>query len=471
MRKLISAGLLCALLLCGCHSQQQADGSGEYQFRGKDTPELTLEQDEQEQYGEVYDADVLEASEDYGMLLPYHQTVVQTDGSTVERWALSDREGNLITAACYDSAQLEKQAKKPIYVLTAGEGKSAQTTCAALDGSWVIGPFYGSAEVTEDALITREYTKDGTFSGSGVYDATGEQLLHTENEILFCQDETILCRESKNTFVWLKLDGTPITSFTAKEAEAPENGFILAKGSGGYGIVDENGAWAVPPVYQKLTGRCGVYVVAQDESGKYGILRTDGKVIKEFEYDRIQLCGDSDPLYQLWKEDACTVINAENGKRYALPSGVTTEEIFALRETGHAVKMADRTIVFDDIASFEMEDVSELYEVGEKTVIAHADNGFYLIDMENSGKSDLFPYRYCEPQLTDAHAAGTFTISDPETGRQGIMNESGKLILEPVYSEVNVITDGYYQVRTAQFTGVVDKNGDWIVKLRRTEAD
>ena len=62
-------------------------------------------------------------------------------------------------------------------------------------------------------------------------------------------------------------------------------------------------------------------------------------------------------------------------------------------------------------------------------------------------------------------------MRDPETGRQGIMADSGKFVLQPIYHEINVITDGYYQVRTAQFTGVVDKNGEWIVKLRNAAAD
>ena len=473
MRKLVSAGLLCAALLCGCGAQKQSDGSAEYQLTINSMPEMAQTETEQYTRSAAAYQDTLRASEEYGMLLPYKQLIVQADGSTVERYALADQNGAIVTDAVYDSVSVETAGKYELYVLTQKQGSQAQTTCAALDGSWVIGPFYGSAEMTESGIITREYTNKGSWRGSHLFDANGETVVKTEDEILFCQDGTMLCRKAgkEEEYVWQKLDGTLLTSFRAEEVGAPEDGYVIARDESGFGVLDESGEWVIAPVYQSLEGRFGSYLIAQNADGKYGILRIDGKTIQEFEYTKIQLCDNTAPLYQLWTEDKSIVVNAANGKRYAIPSGITTQEIVGLQQTGHAVQTEDMAIVFDDIASFELKNVSALHEIGRKTVVAQAEDALYLVHLDSSAKSEAIPYVYCEPEITDALQSNTFTVRDPETGRQGIMADSGKFVLQPIYHEINVITDGYYQVRTAQFTGVVDKNGEWIVKLRNAAAD
>lgn len=469
MKKLVSAGILCAALLCGCGAQQQADGSAEYQLKISSLPQAAQIQTEQYTREAAAYQGTLRASEHYEMLLPYRQMIVQKDGSAAARYALADKNGEIVTDAVYDDVDVKYAGKNSVYILKQGK----KFTCAAMDGSWVIGPFYGSIEVTENGIVTQERTKQGGWKYSHLFGFDGEPVFKTQDEILFCRDETLLCRMNgkKNRYLWCKTDGTPITEFEAQEVGAPEDGYVIAKGTNGYGVLDQDGVWAVEPIYQSLSGRCGRYLAAQKE-GAFGILEIGAeKPVKEFEYTKIQLCDSTNPLYQLWSDEESIVVNAANGKRYAVPSEITSEEIVGLRQSGHTVQTDKGTVVFDDIVSFEIKGASSLYEIGKNTVAVQSDHELRLIRLGDSYKSEALPYVYCEPEITEALKNGDFTVMDPKTGRQGILSASGKLVLEPVYHEANVIADGYYQVQTAQFTGVVDKSGKWIVKLRSAAAD
>lgn len=470
MKKIIPAGLICAVLLCGCSAQNHVEESAEYQLQIEELPKM--QQIETELYLRNTSAyqGILRASREYEMLLPYCQSVTQADGSTVERYALADQSGTVVTDAIYDSVSLETIGNHEIYVLTTERKGQNQVTCAPLDGSWVIGPFYGSAEVTEEGIITREYTEDGTWRGSHLFDRAGKNKLNTRNEILDCQDGTILCREdgAQDQYVWLTLDGTELAAFQAKYVGMMGDGFVLIQTDEGYGVLDEDGEWAIQPVYQSLGEQFGDYIAAQDANGTYGILNLDGDIVQEFIYTKIRLCDNTVPLYQLWTEEESMVVNVANNKRYAVPSGITTEEIIGLHQPGHAVQTGDAMIVFDDLVSFEVEGGSALYEVGEKTIVVQGETELYLINLEAGTKSKAISYVYCEPGITDSLQSNTFVVCDPRTGRQGVLSESGKIVLQPIYQQVNVITDGYYQVKTAQFTGVIDRNGEWVIRLRNT---
>lgn len=473
----VSAVLCCVVAAQASRPVPDANGSGEA------VQQLTLqpaaEEVTYEQPQEITSAaaagvsDVLKPSAEYGAIVPYPAAIVgwKADGTAVYRYAVADAQGEQLTSAGYTAAKRVLCGKQTVWMLTgtAADG-SAQTTCAAADGSWVLGPFSESITVMEDA-ICRQMPDSTTviYSGSGTLRGT------VKGAVSSCTDGVLVSYAvSTEGTVWYLYDADDLTELSevkANQIGAFSGGYATIQVSEGqWGAVDTSG---IITLYNRVTWAdemCNGYALAQDENGKYGVVSASGETSIEFSYIKGKRCSEKEALYQLWtSETECVVMNTSwKNKKMALPKDLDGQELKALPDNYFSYTNEDGcSVIFDDLKSVSLEGEAAFYPQDDMLICATQD-GYQIFDPDpdNETASELYPYTYLAPTEDAAEQDTDFSIVDPETGLQGIANTDGKLVLQPVYDSISSTGSGYYIAVQDGWSGVVDKNGTWLVHVR-----
>lgn len=418
--------------------------------------------------------DTLVPASDYGQLLPYAAQIAgwEQDGTPVYRYAFADSAGELVTNPVYTSVERMSCQKQLIWLMTRETEDGTRVSCAAHDGSWILGPFDGSIVVNESCI----FVKRADSSVTTVYGSDGKIIGQVRGTVSSCTDGVIVSREdTENGTVW-HLSDAETTDSLAMLAAAQVGAF-----SGGaatvqltetaWGFVDERGE--VTPVDAVwLDECCDGYALAQDAAGQYGVLSASGGEAAPFAYSSGTHCGDELPLYQLWEsEEDCIVLSAATGQKLMLPKDLNGGRVTALPESYFAYVDEDgNAVVFDDLERFSFEGEASFYRQGGEWMIVCLEDGYQIFDLDEAEAGKLQPYAYTAPQQQAAYADTVFTVTDPETGLQGIGNTRGRIVLAPQYDSIFSVDGSYFAAVSGCWSGIVDANGEWIVRTLLTGA-
>lgn len=411
--------------------------------------------------------DSLTPASDYGQILPYAASIIgwKQDGTPVYRYALADSAGELVTNAVYSSVERNVCEDQLIWVLTEQTEEGTRVSCAAHDGSWLLGPFEGNITVNESCILVQRTGGSVTT----VYSSDGKIVGQVNGEVSSCSDGIVVSRDSTNPNIWYISDVDSAETRATLEATkvgAFSNGTATVQlTETEWGFVDEDGN--ITPVDAVwMDESCSGYALAKDAEGKFGVLSSSGKTAAEFVYLNGVQCGEELPLYQLWEtEDTCIVLSAATGQKLMLPKDLHAQPLTALPESYFAYTNADgNTVVFDDLESFDLEGKASFYQQDDRWVIAVLEDGYQIFDLKESKMGKLCPYVYTVPQEQAAYQDSAFTITDPVTGLQGIGNVKGRIVLEPKYDSIVSADGSYFMAVSGCWSGIVDSNGDWIVR-------
>lgn len=418
--------------------------------------------------------DTLSAAADYGTIFPYAARIVgwKADGTPVYRYAMADSGGELITNAVYTAVTRQTCDNSFVWLLTAqAEDGTTRVSCAAKDGSWVLGPFDGTITV-EDNRIFVQRTENSTVST--VYNGDGKIMGQIMGTLSSYSDGVIVSSETRETgTVWFFNDAEKIvqTGFlTAEHVGAFSEGMATVQLSDTeWGFVNTS-AEVTPTQAVWLDDTCGGYALAQDAADAYGVLEVTGETAISFTYENGTHCSRELPIYQLWTQaDTCEVLNAATSQKLALPKDLDGQQLVALPKTYFAYTNAEgNTVVFDDLVSLELEPDAMFYEQGDDVLLSVSDTGYQIIDMSEDDCGKLHSFHYVAPREPAAAQDTVFTVENPETGRQGIGNVRGRTVLPAEYDSIYSVDGSYFAAIQGCWSGIVDSHGDWIVRTMLT---
>lgn len=418
--------------------------------------------------------DTLVPSSDYGEVMPYPAEVTgwKADGTPVYRYALADSSGELITEAVYTSVLRKQCGSSLVWLMTSeAEDGSARVSCAAQNGSWILGPFDGSITVEDDRIFVQRATDSAVTT---VYNSSGKiegQIAGTMQS--YSGDIIVSSAKKDGATVWYlnqwdtltevaSLDAVYVGAFSDESATVQltetEWGFVDEKGT----VTKTEAAW--------LDECYDGYALAKSADGKYGVLDDSGKEIADMKYAKGVLCGLEQPIYQLWEDDeTCIVLSASSGQKLALPDDLHAQQLMPLPSTYFAyTNESGNTVVFDDLDSAELEGSVQFHPQGRNVLLSAGENSYQLIDLKEGKAGKVHPYRYVAPSQEEAYGDAVFTIADPDTGLCGIANNRGRIVLDPAYDSIYSIDGSYFAAVQGSWSGIVDSNGDWIVRTQLT---
>ncbi len=416
--------------------------------------------------------ETLTAASDYGEILPYPAKIAgwTEDGTPVYRYALVDSAGEFVTEASYTSVSREMCDDSLVWLLTSEteDGETA-VSCAAQDGSWVLGPFSGSITVEEDRIFVQR-SSDNTVTI--VYDGNGKILGQIAGTVSSYADDVIVSSvKGDSGTVWYLYHADTLEQLASLEAVSvgtfSGGSATVQLAEGEWGFVDANGIVTETDAVWMDDSFSG-YALARDADGMYGVLDDAGNEVVEMKYIDGVLCSQEQPVYQLWEdEETCIVISVSRRQKLALPNDLEAQRLTALPNSFFAYTGEDgNTIVFDDLVTTELEGAAEFYEQGTNTVIAVLEDGYQLVNTNEGQAGKVHEYRYVVPSEEASLQDSVFTIADMDTGLQGIANINGRTVLEPAYDSIYSVDGSYFAAVQGSWSGIVDSNGDWIVRTR-----
>jgi len=248
------------------------------------------------------------------------------------------------------------------------------------------------------------------------------------------------------------------------------------------GLIDAEGKWHIPPVYDSVYSVGGEYYTACLD-GKNGLVDSSGQTVLPFIYDDITTGSDftrlkyvaamldgTATLYDArtmerlfdvrdmsycWFDTRCTSLYVRNAdgdsmRVYAMDgrllnhSGSDSVEVTAL--TG------DRFLTCDyDTHEYMLAD-------SQGNVLLSGTGAPYYL----TGEDGVFALMVFASSVVDTDYG--YTALDWRRGRYGLYDLDGHEILPPKYDSIHQVCQGLYAVIRGQWTGVVDGQGEWILR-------
>lgn len=467
-----------ALLTVNYVPQEQEDGSAEQTTAIILQPETDgIVPEAQENIGFVRSdlQDVLTASSEYGTIFPYPAKVIgwKEDGTPVFRYAMADSGGQQITNAVYQSIERQICGEQAIWILEREENGAKRVSCAAQDGSWTLGPYDGSITIYGDKIFVRR-TENAAVTT--VYNNKGKILGQVAGIPTACDDGVIVS--------YVRTEEQTAWNFYDAEDDLKQTGTLEAvsvgKFSDGHAVVQlKDDVWGFTDTEGSVVKTDAVQLedclegcsLAKDKDGKYGVLDVSGEEVIPFDYIKGTVCSEEVALYQLWKtEDKCVVIHATDGQKLHLPSNLNAQQLIPLPKNyfTYSDEENQQTIVFDDLDTMEFEPNTTFYRQGKKVLVAASEDCYQILSIADGEVSKKRAYRYVPQEDTASQLDTVFTIEDTETGAQGIANTRGRVVLAPIYDSIRSVDGSYYEAVQDGWAGIVDANGEWIIRTRLT---
>ncbi len=263
-----------------------------------------------------------------------------------------------------------------------------------------------------------------------------------------------------------------------------------------YGYINENGKYIVKPKFEVAWSFIRGSAVVK-EKGKYGIIDKDGKYIVEPQFDSVIPFSSACCIIE--KDSAFGFMENGSGKVILKPQ---FKKVFyytnklCVVQKGKALGLVNQdgkivcpvvmqdfkdmigrgAIVIQNDTSDEVNMLLSLIQGGgnsKKGLIN--DKGEVILSPKYDDIFDDFTNGYYYPFLRSPGApCDTTPDVDGEApiavGTYGIIDTTGKIIIEPIFDELPVFGDGMFRIKKGNKYGYADKNGNIIIQPTFTYA-
>lgn len=461
MLKKRAAALILALgLLSGCAPAQQGETTEQTQAQGSaiqgnsEALEMTALSDYVNKGTTIADAASAGSFED--VALPV---------AVGDAYAAAGAEGTPVTDAQYDRVKVLTADTRKIWVFYRGK----QFTCLSEEGDVLLEGKGGTISLLEDSYLV--WKKPNGISV--VFAPNGTQLTRVRGEVTSATGGVLVSQSKKNWYLTNTETWVSTKVSHVKSIGAFYKGYASVQlYKGAWGIMDDKGDVISLTDVSWLDQVCGGYILAKNQAGLYGVLTVAGEQAIPFTYAEANHCGDDTPIYQFWMADGtCTVRNVKTDQSIRLPRKFDGEELTAWPHNYFSFTEADGTIVlFDDLGTMELSAGTKLKEWDEDTLVACDGATTALVYLDNGTMTKQQDGIYVKNNGISRGETDYLTISDPETGLQGIWNTEGKQVLDAEYDWIRPVGNGLFSAKKSGGCGLVDSKGKWTVYMKDTQS-
>ncbi len=388
------------------------------------------------------------------------------DGSVVpvsvgNSYAAADSSGIPVTDTIYDRVKALPTEEKTIWIFYRGE----EQTCISDQGVVLLERTGGTISLCGETYLVWK-AEDGT---SEVFALDGTLLAALDGKVKSCDGGILV---SKGQDVWYLTD---TKTWVTKEVSGVENVTPFYKGCAtvqiskkSWGLIDEEGSITVLSDISWMDRVRGNYILAKNESEAYGVVTTEGKEAVPFSYVDAQACSEDVPIYQLWTEDGnCSVRNVKTDQTIRLPDSFDGEALTIWPDNYFSFTQDDGTIVlFDDLGTIELDVGTELtMHHSEDVLVACDGETVTLISLNDGTMTKKQDGIYVKNKGMSKGQTDYLTVSDPETGLQGIWDTNGREILPMEYDQICATGNGLFAAKQGDGCGLVNSKGKWTVYM------
>lgn len=217
------------------------------------------------------------------------------------KWGYANQSGKMIIKAVFDAAD-------PFVTVTSADGTTMKLARIKAGGGW--------GYITRENVYLIEPIYD-TISRFDRYSTVIAESGPSKSLIGVRTTTSVRLNVPVLSSKILQLNLTEIGEFS-------DDGIALAAKAGKYGMLDYNGNWAIPCRYDSIDiNPYGGYDVILD--GKYGILKADGAILVEPQYDAINWDRSLD-AYLVHKDGGMGLVS-KDGNRIAPPIYLSIEPL------------------------------------------------------------------------------------------------------------------------------------------------
>lgn len=287
-----------------------------------------------------------------------------------------------------------------------------------------------------------------------------------------------------------------------------ENTVLRYKKNDKYGLISLDGKEITDAIYDEIssvTYKEGMLLVKQD--GKYGVININGKVVIKPEYDNITVDNyyDVNTEYQRTGFIVCTI--KDEGYRYGyvdyrgkkILDTIYTEvervtdledekDIYIVAyKDGQAGLLKNKKLILDyeyeDIIYYAYNDVFIVQRNGKQGITDRKGNmkidtkytnisfgGIYVNAVDENNETKILDLNGNE--VSDGYIAkmptkdGENYIVYDEEGIYKIIDNSGNVVIDNKYTNIEEIADNYYIVANNRNNGIIDLTGKSLVDLK-----
>ncbi|OBR89871.1 KWG leptospira [Clostridium ragsdalei P11] len=246
---------------------------------------------------------------------------------------------------------------------------------------------------------------------------------------------------SKDGSIKLPAEFTSISSF--------KNGYAkVAKGSK-FGFVNENGSIVVEPQFEEVSNFFTNGLAAVKQNSKWGLINSSGKIVTEPQYDAVY--GFYNGLMRVRKGSSYGFLKSDG----TLLSGCNYANAYDFNDGYAAVEEVSTWGLIDKSGNFKSFNFDELKSPILGLIPVKKDKHWGLSDM--SGKIVL------EPKYTDISYLNSNLIKVSSGDKRGAIDKKGNLILDLNYDSIIPADDGMCQIVQNGQYGLIDPTGKIIV--------
>ena len=508
----------CITALFGCAAQQPGSDVtvGDNEFRLSSLPELEPFEpftDISSRYYEEY-TDRLIPSDDYGRLYYYPGQVLYSDWMNEIRYGLCDAEGRIvmdpvctyITIPDYEGAEIMQMSYHPTDITEddmSNYDTLANIAYAALDGSWVVDDCQGYLQYAdEEIFIINGVDYDDTYSYATNYvyrmsDGTLRTQFPHSWLIDVCADGVLLLKDQRADGSYdyriADYDGNTLADLDFSDVSSSGGYLLAADDSGLWGLADLEGNYLLEPQYAKLTStswdedHAGYFLAQTADMSAILLIDASGNVIWEIagDADIRSLNDDAYPqLYQVsdWSQQSYYLIDIETGERGpALTNFITyigngwyTSSAYQQSLQIYRWGDSEPWLEFDDdnYVNAWMELLTDTEDIAAIQMAAETSDGSYvnytllydLSEKKEIAQIDGVYYNYLD-------FGKGYVFSDPRTGVYNIYDDEGQLLKKTNFNMLTKIDDDHYVVTNSIYGGIIDSDGEWLIRININTLD
>jgi len=431
---------------------------------------------------------------DYGRIWPYIGGIAFIMWMADEIYGFCDDEGRIICDPAYNQVGIIEKDGKKLYMLAKyrmdeNRNDISRVTLAKLDGSWVMeydnvqyqcyeSEFHDEIYFRWRPAIVLDYITVCTNGKWGVIDYDGNEILPCvyDTPVCFSEGLAAVLSDDGQTYSFIDKTGSVVigpfnspprqydyTAFTSPPALLPSNfGMVFHEGfarfyeNGKFGIIDRTGKVIVPAKYDFISSFSGGIAQFSAES-KYGILDATGRVVLEPTDSWFYRSENGEVILETGK--GTYVIDPATGEQTLKTLSNEDMVIYYSKSKGVVVQYNDRELTYPEATS--------AVKLPNKTfTLSYKNNTWEIIDF--SGNIVAGPFEGRAEYYKDGLIYVSNGISKINLGFDAAYYElydmSGKKFLPEKYRQI-IHFDSRYLVRQDYCSGLLDENGDWVVKI------
>ena len=416
---------------------------------------------------------------------------------TNQKWGVINNNGKIIVDSTFDEMVVVPEPSKDLFICTYDvdyENETYSTKVINKNGESILTN-YENVQAIENSDGTDIWyeANELNFEQNGKYgliDFDGKLILNAEYDNIYALEgvskNIIIEKDGKKGLVntsmgevIIKPQYTSITTLT----ESYENGYIVSDETGKYGIISADAKIVFEPVYDEIKNVTsnGDYVVGQN--GKINLIDSNGKVIldsgmedvKEINVENITIVSNG--LYGVIKTDGSVLINSEyeelkyiygtyyiakkNG-HYGVISTAGDVLIDFTYSSMEYIKTAD--FIQADNENYKTDLIDREFNVVLKDVIVsdlNLDDGY--VRVREGDEYNYYNFKFEKKSNKEALATNTLFLVK-ENGKYGYENKNGDRIVDCIYDDAKEQNKfGYCAVKKDGVWGCLKSDGTVVV--------